>query len=139
MNPIVLDEADVVLERIDADRREAPEIEILEVGRARLEDHLILAILAQPVGVFAIAPVGRPPRRLNIGRAPRLGPERAQHGRGMKGARAHFEVVGLEQHATVPAPIMVQREDEVLETQHRNRAFAHPCSRGKVSGLHDNL
>ena len=58
--------------RIDAERRETAEIQILAVGRRRLQDHLKLVIMLQPVRVFAVAAVGRPARRLDIGGAPRL-------------------------------------------------------------------
>jgi hypothetical protein len=79
---------------IDADQLEALEVELLQVGRARLEDHLVLVIVLQPVGVLAVAAVGRPAARLDEGGVPRLGAERAQRGRGVEGARAHAHVVG---------------------------------------------
>ena len=68
--PIVLDKADVVQMRIDADRGQRFQIELLKVRRRRLQDHLELVIVLQPVGVFAVAAVLRPPRRLHIGRVP---------------------------------------------------------------------
>ena len=71
--PVVLDEADVVRQReVDADRGEAAEVQLLQVGRARLQDHLILVIMLQPVGVLAIAAVGRAAARLDEGGVPRL-------------------------------------------------------------------
>src|SRR6185437_924879 len=69
--PIVLDEADVVPPGVDAERREAAEIERLAVGGGRLQDDLELVVMLQPVGVLAIAPVGRPARGLDIGGLPR--------------------------------------------------------------------
>src|SRR5207248_11103283 len=59
--PIVFDKADVVLRGIDAERRETLQIQILAVGRRRLQDHLQLIIMLQPVRVFAIAAIGRTP------------------------------------------------------------------------------
>ena len=106
---------------IDADRREAGEIELLAVGRRRLQDDLELIILLQPVGVFAIAAVGRPPRGLDIGGAPRLGPERAQRRRRMEGAGADLDIVGLQDHAALLRPEALQIEDQRLEAHHRGR------------------
>jgi hypothetical protein len=62
--PVVLDEADVVDCGVDADLVEAFEIEILNVGRVRLQDDLVLVIVLQPVGVLAIAAILRPARGL---------------------------------------------------------------------------
>ena len=55
--PIVLDEAHVVQRHVDADRGERIEIELLQVLGRRLQDHLILIIVLQPVGVLAVASV----------------------------------------------------------------------------------
>ena len=73
--------------------------------------------MAEPVGVFAIAAVGRPAARLDIGAFPRVGPKRAQHRRRVERPRPHFHVVGLEDQAAALRPIMVQRQDQVLEAQ----------------------
>ena len=113
--PVVLDEADVVQRRVDAERRQAAEIEILDVRRRRLQDHLELVVVLQPVGVLAVAAVGRPARRLDIGGVPGLGPERAQGGRRVEGAGAHLHVVGLQDHAALLRPIALQAQDQVLE------------------------
>src|SRR5690606_4191609 len=58
--PVVLDEADVMDQRIDAEARERTEIELLEVMRRRLDDDLELVIVLQPVRILAITTVGRP-------------------------------------------------------------------------------
>ena len=90
---------------IDADGGERLQIEVLQVRRRRLQDHLELVIVLQPVGIFAVAAILRPPRRLHIGGVPGFRPERAQRGRRMKGARAHFHVVGLQDHAALIRPV----------------------------------
>jgi hypothetical protein len=58
---------------VDAERGEAAEIEVLAVGGRRLEDDLELIVMLQPVGILAIAPVGRPARGLDIGGLPGFG------------------------------------------------------------------
>ena len=124
--PIVLDKADVVQMRIDADRGQRFQVEVLDVRRRRFEDHLKLVVVLQAIRVFAIAAVLRPPRRLHIGGVPRLGTERAQRGRGVKGAGADFHVIGLQDHAAVIRPITLERQDQSLE-----RAFrAHMRGQG---------
>src|SRR3546814_10229649 len=52
--PVVLDEADVVEQRVDADRGEAAQILLLQVGGRGLQDDLILVIMLEPVRVLAI-------------------------------------------------------------------------------------
>ena len=117
--PIVLDEADVVQRRVDADRLQRPKIEVLEVGRVRLQDDLELIIMLQPVGVLAIAPVLGAARGLHVGGAPRLRAERAQRGRRVEGARAHLHVVGLQDDAALLRPIALEREDQPLKGARR--------------------
>src|SRR5215471_3150591 len=74
--PIVLNKAKVVQLRVDADRCEAREVKILTFRRCRLQDHLKLIEMLQPVGVLAIAAIGRTAGRLHIGGAPGFGPQR---------------------------------------------------------------
>ena len=113
--PIVLDEADVVQQRVDADRRQRAEIELLQVRRVRLQDHLVLVVMLQPVGVFAVAAVLRPPRRLHIGGLPALRPERAQRGGRVERAGPDLHVVRLQHQAAIVGPVIVQRQDQPLE------------------------
>ena len=113
--PVVLDEADVVQQRVDADRRERAEIELLQVRRVGLQDDLVLVVVLQAVGVLAVAAVLGPARGLDVGGVPRLRPERAQGGGGVEGAGADLHVVGLQHQAAVTRPIVVQRQDQPLE------------------------
>src|SRR4029079_10532831 len=72
--------------------------------------------------VLAIAAVGRPAARLDVGGAPGIGPERAQHGRRVESPRPHLHVVRLEDDAALRAPITVERQNQVLETQAQDSA-----------------
>ena len=117
--PVVLDKADVVDRRVDADDLQRIEVEILDVGRRRLQDHLELVVVLQPVGVLAVAAVFGPARGLHIGGVPGLGPERAQRGGRMEGARPHFHVVGLQNDAPPVRPIALQGQDQPLEGARR--------------------
>ena len=84
-------------------------------GRRRLQDHLELVVVLQPVRVLAVAPVLGPARGLHIGGVPGLRPERAQRRRRVEGAGAHLHVVGLQDHAALLGPEALQRQDQVLE------------------------
>ena len=113
--PVVLFESDVVQPRVDAARFEALEIELLHFVGRRLEDHLILVMLEQPVRVLSEPPIVGAPRRLHVGDAPRLRPEHAEQRFGMRGAGADFEIERLLQQAAVRGPERRQLEDEVLK------------------------
>ena len=121
--PVILDKADVMDQGIDADFHEAAEIQLLQIGRAGLHDHLILVIMLQPVGVFAIAAVRGSAAGLDIGGVPRLRPKCAQRGGGVEGTRADFHVIGLEDDAALFPPIGMEGQDEVLEG--KRFAFGH--------------
>src|SRR5262245_36259940 len=113
--PIVLDEADVVLEGIDAESAEAVEIDVLDVGCLRLQDHLELVVMLEPVGVLAIAAVLGAAGGLHVSRAPGLRPKRAKRGRGVKGPRPHLQIIGLENHAALVGPKALELEHQVLK------------------------
>ena len=100
---------------IDADGFKRVEVEILNVGRRWLQDHLKLVVMLKTIGIFAIAPVLRPAGRLHIGRVPWPRPQRAQRRCRMKRAGAHFHVVGLQDDATMIRPVALQSQYQSLE------------------------
>ena len=117
--PVVLDEADVVQRRIDADRAVAVEQQRLAVRRRRLQQHLVLVVVLQPVRVFAVAAVGRAPARLHVGGLPGPRTEGAKAGMGRERAGADLDVVRLQDGAALARPELVQPEDQRLEAQGR--------------------
>src|SRR6185437_3788337 len=94
--PVVLDEADVVYQRVEAELAQASEIEIQDVERRRLDDDLELVVVLQPEGVLAVAAVGRTARGLDIGGAPRLGSDGPEEGCRVEGAGPDLHVIGLQ-------------------------------------------
>src|SRR5258708_18512879 len=52
--------------RINPERLHRIQVELLDVLRSGLEDHLELMVLEKPVRVFAETAIGRPPRRLHV-------------------------------------------------------------------------
>ena len=102
--PVVLDEAHVVLGQVDAQRHERLQVDVLDVGRRRLDDHLVLVVVAEAVRVLAVAPVGGPHGRLDVGGAPGARVEAAQEGRRVEGAGPDLGVVRLHDDAALLLP-----------------------------------
>ena len=113
--PVVLDEAHVVLGEVDAEGLERAQVHVLDVGRRRLDDHLVLVVVAEAVRVLAVAPVGGAHGRLDVGGAPGTGVEAAQERRGVEGAGADLGVVRLHDDAALPLPEGLQAADDLLE------------------------
>src|SRR5690606_18719480 len=74
-------------------------------------------VVLQAVGVLSVASIGRAPRGLHIGGRPWLGADCAQKRRRMEGARAHFGIERLHQHAASLGPKAVEGLDDVLKSQ----------------------
>jgi hypothetical protein len=49
--PVILDEADIMQQRVDADGLQRAEIKLLQIRRIRLQDDLILVIMLKTVRV----------------------------------------------------------------------------------------
>src|SRR3546814_18211228 len=90
---VIFGKANVVEQRINPDFRKAAEIQFLQIGRGWLHDHLILVIMLQAIGIFAIASIGRAAAWLDIGAVPFVRTQRSQRRCGMKGARDRESVV----------------------------------------------
>ena len=71
--------------------------------------------MAEPVGIFPITRILRPPRGLDIGSTPVLWPQCPQHSRRVQGAGADFHVIGLQDRAALIGPIGLKCQDEVLK------------------------
>ncbi len=114
--PVVFLEADVVLARVDAARLEAVQVRLLHLVRRRLQDHLELVVLEQPVRVLAEAAVVGPPRRLHVGHAPGL---RARaRGTAFRGATVPAPTSrssGCCSRQPCDGPERRELEDEILE------------------------
>jgi hypothetical protein len=101
--------------RVQSQVPQGAEVQLLKVVRRGLDADLKLIVVLQAERVVAITPVRGAARRLDVRRTPRLGPDGAQKSSRMKGARAHFHVVGLQNDATLPGPICLQRKNELLK------------------------
>lgn len=101
--PVVLDKADVVQAGVDADGLKAAKVQLLQIGRAGFDQHLVLIVVLQAVRVLAITPVGGTARGLNVCRGPWLCAQRPQGGCRVECARAHFHVIGLQDGAAFDA------------------------------------
>ena len=120
--PVVFHKADVLLFRLQPQRPQGVEVELLRVAGVRLQDDLILEEGLHAVGVFAVAPVIGADAGLDVGHAPGLRPQHAQQGGGVVGARADLHVVGIPQDAVLLRPEAVQPENHFLKIW----GHAHP-------------
>ena len=130
--PIILDEAEIVQQWVEADFPVAGQQQFLRIGRGRLHDDLVLIIMLQPVGVLAVAAIGGAAARLDIGGAPGLRPQGAQRGGGVEGAGAHLHIIGLQDHAALARPELVQAQDQFLETRFAGGRYLGQL--GKIRG-----
>jgi hypothetical protein len=71
--PVVLLKTHIVSGKVQANCRQAIQIQILNIWRRGLKYHLKLVMLEQAIGIFAVPAVGGPTRRLNVGDAIRFG------------------------------------------------------------------
>ena len=75
--PIVFDKADVVLFQVKAQGFERSQVQVQNIGRGWFHHHLVLVVMLQAVGVFAVAPIFRAAAGLHIGGLPGLGADSA--------------------------------------------------------------
>jgi hypothetical protein len=115
-----------VLTRVDPTRFEALKVDVLNLIRGRLQNHLELVVFEQAVRVFPEATICRPPRRLNICHVPMTRTEDAQEGLGVHRAGADFDVERLLDEAPLRGPVFRELEDQVLQCH--SIAFRKPPS-----------
>ncbi|MCY1220496.1 hypothetical protein D9M72_325110 [compost metagenome] len=108
-----------MLRGVDAQRLQRTDVQVQDLRGSGLQHDLVLVIVLQAVGVFAVAPVLGAARRLHVGGAPGFRADRAQERGGVRGAGADFHVVGLQQGATLLVPVFLERKDDLLKGEHR--------------------
>ena len=113
--PVVFHETNIVFQGVDPEALEGVEIELLDVQRRRLQEDLILIVVLQAVGVFAVATVRGPPGRFHIGNLPGFRSQGPQKGGRVEGSGAHLDVVGLLDHASLRGPVPFEGEDQFLK------------------------
>ena len=123
--PVILHEPDVMQHRVQPDRAQTAQIQILQIGGRGFDDHLILIVMLQAVRVLAITPIRRAARRLHIGRSPGVRPQRAQRGCRVKGACPHLHVIRLQHGTALGAPIGLQAQDDLLKAAGKGCAVSH--------------
>src|SRR5579864_372200 len=117
--PIVFLKPDVVMTQVDTHGLETREVNLLDLGRRRLEDYLQLSMFEQPVRIRTVTAVSRTPRRLHVSDAPGSRTQHPQKGFRTHRSGADFEVVAERQDAALLSPKLVQAQDHLLEAQAR--------------------
>ncbi len=121
--PVILDEADVVFARVDADGLQATQIEFDRVAGVGLQNDLELVVLLHAVGVVAEAAVVGADARLHVDHVPRLRAEDAQNRGRVHRPRAHLHVVRLPDEAALCLPILQQAKDHLLKVEFVGRHY----------------
>src|SRR5258708_33890249 len=101
--------------RINPERLHRIQVELLDVLRSGLEDHLELMVLEKPVRVFAETAIGRPPRRVHVGGVPGLGAKGSQKRRRVHRPRANFDIVRLQNATTLSRPALPHPKNHLLQ------------------------
>ena len=126
--PVVFHEANVINRSVDAQRAKATQIQVNDVNGRGLEHNLVLMVLMQAVGVFAVAGVLRATGRLYVGGAPRFGTKGPQERGRMRGACPDFDVNRLQQSTALFIPILLQTQDHFLKGNHGSKELKRPVS-----------
>ena len=138
--PVVLDEPRIVAAQVDAERLERAPVLVEHVVRARLEDHLELEVVLEAEGVLAVAAVGGPDHRLDVGGPPLAGAEAAQEGGRIHRPGGELGVVRLHDHAPALGPVRLERGQHVLVgwrghgSGHRRGGFRFVPGRSSCAG-----
>ena len=122
--PVVLDETDVVIERIDPKMGQRPQVDLLRVQGRRLEDDLKLVVVLEAVRVLAVPAVRGAARRLDVRDPPGLRPQDAEEGGGVERSRADLDIVRLLDETSFPGPERLQGDDNILKRQGKNLLFS---------------
>ena len=131
--PVVLLEAHVVSGRVDPEGRQARQVDVLDVGRRRLEDHLELLVLVETVRVLTVAAVGGAPGGLHVSHAPWPGTEHSKERFRMHRPGADLAVPRLMDQAAALGPEDLKREDDLLKRQRAASRVASRITRGERS------
>ena len=92
----------------------------LDVLGRGFQDHLVLVIVLEAVGVLAVAAVGGPPGGLHVGHVPGFRPQDPEEGGGVEGARPHLDIVRLLDDTAPRRPEALQGHQQFLKS--------HPAS-----------
>ena len=133
--PVILDKADVMFSRFNADGAERIEIAVLDIQRRRFHDDLILEVVEETVRVLAVAAVGRPPDRVDISDIARLRAHGAEESGGGHCRRPFFDVVRLADNAALVSPVTVQSGNDFLEIKRFHSALIIATNRGAIKNM----
>ena len=125
--PIILPELDVMFSGINPQGRETVQVQRLDRVHARLDDHLVLIIVLQPVGIFTVPSIGRTTARLDVCRTPGLRPQGTQKSGRVEGTGALFQIIRLTNDTVVFRPKLMKREDKILNG-HEGRCRQAPVA-----------
>jgi len=110
-----LNEPDVVLLRINPQLSQTLQIQRLNVVRRRLQHDLILIVVLHAIRILAVSSIRRTAAWLRIGGPPGFRAKGPEERGWMKGTGPHLQIIGLMDDAALGGPVVMQRENEILE------------------------
>src|SRR5262245_5394024 len=113
--PVVLNVSDIVLLRVNPQLSQTLQIQRLNVVWRWLQHDLILIVVLHAIWIFTVSPICGTPAWLGIGRAPRLRAKGSEERGRMKRAGPHLQIISLMNDTALVGPVMIQRENEILE------------------------
>lgn len=118
---------------VDAKGRQRFEVQLLELRRRRFHHDLELVVVLQTIGVFAVTAIGGPPAGLHVSGVPALRAHCPQKGRGVKGTRTDLHVQGLQYHAALIGPELLEFQDNFLKSEKFFGVVCHGVACERVS------
>ena len=114
--PVILHKTDIMILKLQPQILQGFEIELLDIIRTGFDQCLKLIVGAQPIGIFAVAPIGWSPAWGDISGTPWFAVEASQQCRRVEGSCACRDVVGLYDIAPLLRPELLQLEEKLAES-----------------------
>ncbi|RWX43299.1 hypothetical protein H206_02897 [Candidatus Electrothrix aarhusensis] len=104
-----------MLQEVEAESFQTLQVHLLHIARRGFDHHLVLIIMLEAVGIFAVAPVSGAAGGLHIGGLPGFRPQGLEQSGRVKGSGTDFHVIGLHNNATGRGPVAIQGRDNILK------------------------
>jgi len=97
-----------VTKGLDAAGLQAFQIKLLGVCGRGFQEDLVLIVMLETMGVFTVSAIGRTAAGFHVGHSPGFGTQRPEEGVWRKGSCSDFQIIGLDDEATLTGPVIVE-------------------------------
>src|ERR1700722_369116 len=118
--------------RMQAERLQTLQINILHIVRRRFQNDLILEVVLHAIWIFTIAPISWSSAGIGRGHFPGLRTKHSQERARTHGGSAFLNIESLHDGTTATAPKRIQRMNHLLERETTGH-LAKPRDRGAVT------